>query len=111
MKPPVEAPTSRQSRPVTSIPSSSSALASFSPPRETKRARSATISSASGSTSSLGFSATGPSAPTRTSPARTEAGRGRARREQAPLGKNRVDSLPGHAPTVPASPRSRPRPL
>ena len=37
MKPPVEAPTSRQSSPATSTPSASSAFASFSPPRETKR--------------------------------------------------------------------------
>ena len=37
MKPPVEAPTSRQSRPAGSTPSASSACASFSPPRETKR--------------------------------------------------------------------------
>ena len=38
MKPPVEAPTSRQSRPLGSTPVASSALASFSPPRETYRA-------------------------------------------------------------------------
>ena len=37
MKPPVDAPTSAQSRPVTSTCSASSAFWSFSPPRETKR--------------------------------------------------------------------------
>ena len=37
MKPPVEAPTSRQSRPAGSTPNASSAWASFSPPRETNR--------------------------------------------------------------------------
>ena len=37
MNPPVEAPTSRQSRPAGSTPKASSACASFSPPRETKR--------------------------------------------------------------------------
>ena len=71
MKPPVEAPTSRQSRPATSMPSASSALSSLIPPRETKRGPASTISAASGSTSWLGRSATGPSSPTRTSPART----------------------------------------
>ena len=35
MKPPVEAPTSTQSRPAGSTPSPSSPCASFSPPRET----------------------------------------------------------------------------
>ena len=35
MKPPVEAPTSTQSRPAGSTPSASSPCASFSPPRET----------------------------------------------------------------------------
>ena len=35
MKPPVDAPTSRQSRPVTSIPNASSAFASLCPARET----------------------------------------------------------------------------
>ena len=38
MKPPVEAPTSRQSRPLGSTPVAPSAFASFSPPRETYRA-------------------------------------------------------------------------
>jgi hypothetical protein len=37
VNPPVEAPTSRQSRPTGSTPKASSACASFSPPRETKR--------------------------------------------------------------------------
>ena len=72
MKPPVEAPTSRQSRPATSIASASSAFSSFSPPRETYRGGSLTSSSASSATSWLGFSASGPSRPIRTRPARTD---------------------------------------
>src|SRR6201996_8338544 len=71
VKPPVEAPTSRQSRPSTSIPSSSRAFSSLIPPRETKRCFASRTNSASGSTSWLGRRATGPSVPTRTSPART----------------------------------------
>ena len=39
MKPPVDAPTSAQSRPATSTSSASRAFRSFSPPRETKRRR------------------------------------------------------------------------
>ena len=72
MKPPVEAPTSRQSRPATSTPSASSAFSSLIPPRETKGGGSATSSSASAATSWLGFCASGPSGPIRTRPARTD---------------------------------------
>ena len=46
MNPPVEAPTSRQSRPATSTPNASSACASFSPPRETYGGGRSTSSSA-----------------------------------------------------------------
>src|SRR5581483_9481841 len=73
VKPPVEAPTSRQSRPATSTPSASRALASFSPPREAKRRPSSTISSASSATSWPGFTSLGPLGPSRTRPARIEA--------------------------------------
>ena len=72
MKPPVEAPTSRQASPATSIASASSALSSFVPPRETNRGCSVISSSASSETSWLGFSASGPSRPIRTRPARTD---------------------------------------
>ena len=72
VKPPVEAPTSRQSSPATSIASASSAFSSLIPPRETNRGSSLRSSSASSATSWLGFSASGPSRPIRTRPARTD---------------------------------------
>src|SRR5205823_3424214 len=46
VKPPVEAPTSRQSSPVGSTPSASRACASFSPPRETYGGGAVNVSSA-----------------------------------------------------------------
>ena len=73
MKPPVEAPTSRHSRPSTGMTKHSSARSSFSPPRETKRGRSATAISTSRDTSVPGFDARAPSAPSVTSPAITAA--------------------------------------
>ena len=46
VKPPVDAPTSRQTRPATSMRNASSAAASFSPPRDTNGARSASANGA-----------------------------------------------------------------
>ena len=54
MKPPVEAPTSRQVRPAGSTPKASRAPSSFSPPRETKRGGISTAMSTSASTRSPG---------------------------------------------------------
>ena len=71
MKPPVEAPTSRQRAPSTSTSSGSSALASLMPPRETNGG-SETRQLGVSATSWLGLSASGPSAPIRTRPARTD---------------------------------------
>ena len=68
MKPPVDAPTSRQSRPVGSTPNASSACASFSPPRETNRGGRSTVELAR------------PRRPA----ARACRSRGRARRARAP---------------------------
>ncbi len=59
MKPPVEAPRSRQSLPAGSTPSASSACASFSPPRETNRGGRSTWSSASSATCCPGLSIAG----------------------------------------------------
>ncbi len=67
VKPPVEAPTSTQSRPTTSTSNASSAFCSFSPPRETKRGGRSTSSAASSATCSPGLSCPG------TSPASTSA--------------------------------------
>ena len=75
VKPPVDAPTSRQTRPVGSISNASSAAASLWPPRETYGSRSTRSSGVVGSTRSPGLRsrrAASPS-PTRTLPASTSA--------------------------------------
>ncbi len=75
MKPPVEAPTSRQIRPAGSIANASSAAASLCPPRETYGSGASTASTTEGSTRSPDLRsrrARSPS-PTRTRPARTRA--------------------------------------
>ena len=90
MNPPVDAPTSRQTFPVGSIPKWSSAAASFTPPRETQGCSgSETEISASGRTGVPGFGTATPFTVTRRrgsaprpasgsppSPARRAAGRG-----------------------------------
>jgi len=50
VKPPVEAPTSRQSRPATSSSRTDRACSSFSPPRETNRGGRSTETAAASST-------------------------------------------------------------
>ena len=89
MKPPVEAPTSSARRPLGSIPKASSALASFTPPRETNGGGSVTATSASSATSSPGLRAGRP--PTRTSPAITAAA-ARERDSNSPRSASRVSS-------------------
>src|SRR3954452_6744683 len=73
VKPPVEAPTSRQRRPAGSTPSASSALRSLIPPRETYGGGASTPSSTSGSTSWPGLAALASPGPSRTWPAITAA--------------------------------------
>src|SRR5690348_12851434 len=65
VKPPVEAPTSRQTRPSTLSPSWSSACASFTPPRDTQAKAGSAAISASRAISSEGFRTGAPSAVTR----------------------------------------------
>ena len=55
VKPPVEAPTSRQTRPAGSTPNASSACASFTPPRDTQGCGGVTSSAASSAIRSDGF--------------------------------------------------------
>ena len=109
MKPPVEAPTSRQSRPATSMPSAAIALSSLIPPRETKRG--ALLDA------EIGLGIDQLAGPQRDRPVLADpdlagpdrAGGGRARRKEAPLGQNRVYSRLGarlrHAGTVQPSSR------
>ena len=73
MKPPVEAPTSRQCAPLDLDPERVERVgSSLIPPRETNGGSATMISSAVSATSWLGLSASGPSAPIRTRPARTD---------------------------------------
>ena len=88
MKPPVEAPTSRQSAPVDVEPEARRArAASFSPPRETKRGGRSTASSASSSTCSPAFEWPG------TRPGEHERLRLRARLGEAALDEQDVETL------------------
>ena len=73
MKPPVEAPTSRQRRPAGSTAVASSALASLRPPRETNSGAASTATATSSGTSSPGLAARRRWSPRCTSPASTEA--------------------------------------
>ncbi len=96
MKPPVDAPTSRQRRPAGSMPNASSALASFTPPRETNSGRSSTATTASSATSWPGLAARSPALPSRTSPASTAAAALRAGLEEAALREQRVEASSCH---------------
>ena len=98
MKPPVEAPTSRQSRPATSMPSASRRVLQLDPAaRDVARRR---------VDDQLGLrldqlarprSATGPSRPTRTPPARTAAAALVRDPAEPAVGKQRIDPLAFHA--------------
>src|SRR4051794_11015389 len=90
VKPPVEAPTSSARRPRTSgPPNAATALASLTPPRETKRGRSSTSTTASSRTICPALLARSP--PTRTSPAMTDAA-ARERESNRPRWCSRVSN-------------------
>src|SRR3954462_9454027 len=102
VKPPVDAPTSRQRRPAGAIPSASSALRSLIPPRDTYGRGASTPSSTSGSTSCPGLAARASPGPRRPWPAMTAAA-ARVREGKSPRSASKESRRTrGTAGTLPA---------
>ena len=102
MKPPVEAPTSRQSSPATSRSERVERVLELDPAaRDDTAAARLRIELGVLGDSCPGLVALGPSRPIRTRPARTDSRRARARAGEPALGEQGVDAALRHARTVP----------